>query len=371
MAEIDDLRAQIKIWEPRAKSGNAAAKSNLKKLQKQLKVLESAPAQPVATQVIDKPEIVGYRRVYDGGCKYCLEAAQLMYHSGNLMPLHEHCGCGIAPVYSDDPFASRGFHPEGSGEPDPELGMRLDQTGPVPEHIEKAADAAKPAPKSHAIYEMAKSTTTPAKVLNEKVAARFPEGTVPTEADIEKEFADWVNSLTDDQAEILADYVNGIGSTINHWLRNQLKRGDDWDEYGGATAKYLDSLMKPLDRDTLVTRGLGDSFVNIFGHKPEVGGTLDDRAYQSSSMDPNVGDTFANDGNGVVVKILCPAGTPAAWLSGYYNASGEKELLLARDLTLEIVEIVDEGHIIAKVVPTPKRKPNRIDKLISAAVIDA
>lgn len=44
-----------------------------------------------------------YERVPDGtACDYCLGAAQDgPYRSDNLMPIHTHCGCDVAPIYTD------------------------------------------------------------------------------------------------------------------------------------------------------------------------------------------------------------------------------------------------------------------------------
>jgi hypothetical protein len=45
------------------------------------------------------PRIVGYRRVPDGGaCQRCLLAATQRYHVGDLMPVHAHCHCTVAPI---------------------------------------------------------------------------------------------------------------------------------------------------------------------------------------------------------------------------------------------------------------------------------
>lgn len=45
------------------------------------------------------PKVVGYRRVPDAkACKFCLLASTQRYHDGELMPLHPHCGCTVAPI---------------------------------------------------------------------------------------------------------------------------------------------------------------------------------------------------------------------------------------------------------------------------------
>lgn len=45
--------------------------------------------------------VVGYRRVLTGrSCMLCAAAATRIYRRGDLMPLHAHCDCAVAPVYS-------------------------------------------------------------------------------------------------------------------------------------------------------------------------------------------------------------------------------------------------------------------------------
>lgn len=43
--------------------------------------------------------IYGFQRVPNAGaCQLCLIASTQRYHSGQLMPIHSHCGCGVAPI---------------------------------------------------------------------------------------------------------------------------------------------------------------------------------------------------------------------------------------------------------------------------------
>lgn len=47
------------------------------------------------------PRILGYKRVPDpGACDLCRAAADNFYRAGDLMPIHNHCGCGIEAVTS-------------------------------------------------------------------------------------------------------------------------------------------------------------------------------------------------------------------------------------------------------------------------------
>lgn len=45
--------------------------------------------------------IVGYQRVPDAGaCRFCLQVAGQRYTTADLMPLHNHCGCGVDVITS-------------------------------------------------------------------------------------------------------------------------------------------------------------------------------------------------------------------------------------------------------------------------------
>lgn len=49
---------------------------------------------------LGKRRVIGYRRVLTGrSCVFCAAAATKVYRRGDLMPLHAHCDCGVAPVY--------------------------------------------------------------------------------------------------------------------------------------------------------------------------------------------------------------------------------------------------------------------------------
>lgn len=71
----------------------------------------------------DDDRIVGYQRVLGGGgCDFCQTAATRLYYRDDLMPIHDHCGCGIAPVYDG---GTQLFHSRDLGASDDELGRRI------------------------------------------------------------------------------------------------------------------------------------------------------------------------------------------------------------------------------------------------------
>lgn len=54
---------------------------------------------------VEAERVAGYRRVLTGrSCMYCATASTQRYRRGELMPLHSHCDCGVAPILgSHDP----------------------------------------------------------------------------------------------------------------------------------------------------------------------------------------------------------------------------------------------------------------------------
>lgn len=56
-----------------------------------------------AREVFTRDErVVGYRRVPDGSaCELCLLASTQRYHSEDLMPIHNRCGCSVEPIVGD------------------------------------------------------------------------------------------------------------------------------------------------------------------------------------------------------------------------------------------------------------------------------
>ena len=56
-------------------------------------------------------------------CALCEAAATRTYRIADLLPIHEHCTCGVLPLYGTEPVPSVGTAVR--VEDDPELGPRL------------------------------------------------------------------------------------------------------------------------------------------------------------------------------------------------------------------------------------------------------
>lgn len=83
--------------------------------------------------------VVGYRRVLNPpSCPLCTAASTRTYRKADLMPIHEHCDCGVMPLWGHEPVASVGTKVR--IEDDPEIGPRLmasDWSNVGPRLIEK------------------------------------------------------------------------------------------------------------------------------------------------------------------------------------------------------------------------------------------
>lgn len=66
--------------------------------------------------------ITGYQRLPEGGnpCELCLIAAENVYRSDDLMPIHDNCSCDVVPVYADGRNVDASQLRESTGPLDPE-----------------------------------------------------------------------------------------------------------------------------------------------------------------------------------------------------------------------------------------------------------
>lgn len=109
----------------------AAAQASVKKLAAtDLQLAQTHAArdwmQAAGGEATAEARIVGYRRVLSGPgphCALCTAASTRTYRIADLMAVHEHCTCGVQPLYGTEPVASIGTTVR--VEHDPELGPRL------------------------------------------------------------------------------------------------------------------------------------------------------------------------------------------------------------------------------------------------------
>ena len=364
--------------------------------------IEEFQAQDQPTAEIDAaPKIVGYARVFDGGCDHCAEASNYLYSTEDLMPMHENCGCGVEPVFEEDVKASLPPFPEElSAGVDETVGVRLDQTVPVPDSPESTLDSIIASVKADnpdasvgsnfskvvdefvtrpqfdkisqeemdayiekkLAPEVAKhdDTFSPAAKAIDDVADH-PTPEIPTRAlDTEEEVAqhfsdDFYDSRPIEQFDALADYGGNGGVELNDALRTGEALDADFAEW----VQTLDEAMAPLPNPTIVHRGLKGDFKSIFGEDAQVGGVIHDPAYLSTTHNEALAQQFVGR-KGVTMEIEVPADTPVAFLQD--NGLGS-ELVLGRGQTLKITEVLEDGNKIkAQVVRADTKASHSAEK---------
>jgi hypothetical protein len=64
--------------------------------------VQLAMRQTLVTVGEQTDQIVGYQRVPDpGACAFCTLVAGQRYHTAELMPVHNHCGCGVDVITAE------------------------------------------------------------------------------------------------------------------------------------------------------------------------------------------------------------------------------------------------------------------------------
>ena len=153
---------------------------------------------------------------------------------------------------------------------------------------------------------------------------------------------------TREEANALTTYTGGSYSTINGALRQ-----------GGtnATARHMQSGMRPMPRDMLVHRGCNFQQFNLGSYEQAlqlVGKEVTEKGFLSTSA----GGTPAFSGS-VLVDVEIPAGTYGAYvqsISHYYN---EKEFVVAAGTRYKVLSVRKEGYqtrIRVRAIPGSQRK---------------
>lgn len=205
-------------------------------------------------------------------------------------PLHPRCRCWIAPVVEGVPLTE-------STPPSELEGLR---------RFESAADG----------EAWAKS------VFRERVSPLF----------------------TKEEAAAMDKYKLFGWNRINPYLR----QGGVGDSRLEGQKLLLDSALKKqkLPSNVVLYRGLGDR--NVL---PAVGERFSDAGFISTSVDVQAISRFAGS-KGILLEVQVPAGTNAAYLD-MFKVAGEREILLPRDLTFEVVKetrILGKRGLVIKVI---------------------
>lgn len=282
-------------------------------------VAESSP------QPDDRPKIIGYRRVWSGGCDHCKIASERLYFRGDLAPIHDGCSCGVAPVFEGEDhglFTVRknpGPLPASWVKEDSTLGPKLDQTVQTePPFVDKA----------------------------------WLESQFSQDANLESRLEEG-----DEEAEEIFSFMDQYNSNEYRRINSKLREGDpEWEDWAARWTSH----MKPLDTDIRMFRGIGKSYKDTFGKNPQVGDILEDGGFMSTTLSKDIATDFAgithntkpvseHRQDGVLVEIMIPKGTRCAWL-GTFKSTGEDELVVERGVKLEVIKVVNPQHIVVKVV---------------------
>jgi hypothetical protein len=170
-------------------------------------------------------------------------------------------------------------------------------------------------------------------------------------------FAGWVGSLTGDEQQAVRTYKDE-SLPVNTHLRNGGTAANA-PATVASTIAHLDTALAAgkTDRDVIVYRGARRTTADRI--LASLGGTFEDKAYQSSSVDKDIADNFARQtastSTRLIMSIHVPKGSRGAYIDGVPNIENdyEGEFLLPRGTRLHILsaEQADDRiwHVKARV----------------------
>lgn len=315
-----------------------------------------------------------YARVLSGveNCALCRVASTQLYHSGDLMPIHPGCDCGVELVpesdrarwkaekraeledlqdqmdeaglnsSSDQKDLSQLIVTEQHGEYGPTLAWRQHEfTGakgvrgggrtPIQTTVVRAPETATPAPATKPVGD-----------------PKWMKKTTPKYAQdsLRRQVAD----LSDDQTNTVSEYVqSGLFDPINRHARGlEASKMDEFfqgspEEFVPWARQTMDDLDEVLDKtrtefDLILYRGMDHGAA---GGLIKRGQIIQDPGYVSTSLDPKIAAGFGKD----VWRIELPAGSRALYVDALGDdvSLGQKEVLLPRDQKFQVVSVVDGG----------------------------
>lgn len=99
-------RPFVNVWTDlkAGRSYEAAVASGLERATSSVQMdVQLAMRQALVDVAAANTTIVGYQRVPDpGACDFCRLIAGQRYHSDQLMPVHNRCGCGVEPITAEN-----------------------------------------------------------------------------------------------------------------------------------------------------------------------------------------------------------------------------------------------------------------------------
>ncbi len=143
------------------------------------------------------------------------------------------------------------------------------------------------------------------------------------------------NAVTYAQKEAVREYTAGDYERINEYLNGKRELSGDEKAEVDEIIKQIDSTMTgKTDSDMMVYRGIAIKASDI-----DVGDTIDNKGFTSTSANIDIANDFANYYGGSTIQIRVPKGTPALFVG--YNTGGdfdEAEMLFGRGASIVIIE---------------------------------
>lgn len=340
-----------------------------------------------------EPRITGYRRVIHpelsrtGTCGLCIAASDRIYKWSKLMPIHDHCHCGIAPVTEEhDPGNSLNgidlatLYDDGGGtsaahlkktryteEDHGELGTVLRPVKGTPRGAAQVPATPDVKSGSGSGRGPVKDTTAPAlKVVNlDEPAPQTATGGSGNEPPKPPVHNGPISDHPEDPAErltrLFADQAAGATpeqrDSVLKWQGKDDRFYDDVQRaaegVSGATQAAmdvvddLDSLMAPLPENVNVWRGVrnAEAAFGVPSHRlEELEGTEHEvHRFFATSLDRDVAHPeFTTPGKDpVIYKIAARAGAPALWIPplGTQSEAYQQELLFPPGALVRILGV--------------------------------
>lgn len=175
---------------------------------------------------------------------------------------------------------------------------------------------------------------------------RFPEYEASPNSEEKKQRI--ISSLTSPDGELGAGrHYTAKSAFVNEPLRWQT-RGTLYEEDLFFKEVYeLDGMMKPAVEDFVTYRGVPKHIFNKRDRSVKVGDVLEDPAFSSTTLDPNMTHGFGE----TMVEIRVPKGYPALWMETFTAHSGESEVLLRRGTRFRYLGITTDNRVLMEVVP--------------------
>lgn len=270
--------------------------------------------------------IVGYERVPDGNaCDLCDLASGQRYTRGDLMPIHDGCGCGVEPLTEDQLVTpKKGMRGEFRSGEEYVNGEWRPVQGITRGRVEKFNE--------ESVMMNAGTAAKPRWIQSSRLDFRKPTRAAPaTKTDDLAHGEGAFNKVLTAAEDKAVDSYKAYGyKNIN----GNLRAGRE----GGKTVQLLDSAVQKgsLGRDTVLYRSM---------HLPEgkgVGDTFSDAAFVSTSLKRNVSERFmgkASGANRVLLRIRAKAGQRG----GYFPGQDEAEFVLPRNTRFRLVSESKQG----------------------------